>query len=240
MKFFKITMLVAVALLFNLSACQNRGRETSAPINKIPQKNIQLFELTDNSKTGIQFSNKIVENEIFNYLAYDAIHQGGGVAVIDVNNDDLMDLFFTGNMSYDALYLNKGNLQFEDISETATINKGQGWSTRVAVADVNNDGWQDIYVCKFLLEDHLVRKNQLFINNGNLTFTESAEKYGIADMGYGINANFFDYNKDGWLDLYVANQPPNHKNIKDKMKGKINYVLPINYSKTTVMEPFLT
>ena len=224
MKVFKIAMLVIVAMFFHLTACQNEKSNTSSNDYQTQQKDIQLFELTDNNQTGIQFNNKLVENEIFNFMTYDAIYQGGGVGIIDVNNDGLKDIFFTGNMTMDALYLNKGNLQFEDISAKANINKGNGWSSGVAIADVNNDGWEDIYITKFLLDEHTVRKNQLFINNGDLTFTESAEKYGIADMGFGINATFFDYDKDGWLDLYIANQPPNHKSIKDQMKGKINYV----------------
>ncbi len=223
MKVFKTTILIISTLLLGLTACQNEQDKSSSTINQTPANDIKLFELKSSAQTGIVFQNVVVENEQINFLIYEGVHQGGGVATADFNNDGLMDLFFTGNMSLDQLYINKGNWKFEDISESANINKGTGWSYGVAVADVNNDGWLDIYVSKFLVDDPETLKNQLFINNGDLTFTESAEKYGIADTGYGVNANFFDYNKDGWLDLYVANQPPNNSAYKKKNKGKINY-----------------
>ncbi len=219
MNFFKIPTLVIVTLFLSLASCQQDEKDSST-INQTRAKNIKLFELKTSAQTGITFNNTITETEQINNLIYDAVHQGGGVAAADFNNDGMIDLFFTGNMSLDRLYINKGNLKFEDITNTANVNKGDNWSTGVAVADVNNDGWMDIYVCKFLLENVEQRKNHLYINNGDLTFTESAEKYGIADIGYGINANFFDYDKDGWLDLYIANQPPNHAAVKKQLKGK--------------------
>ncbi len=223
MNIFKITIPVIATLLICFSACQDKEKNNTSKINQTPSKDLPLFELKNSAQTGVAFRNVVEENERINFLIYEGVHQGGGVATADFNNDGLTDLFFTGNMSLDQLYINKGNWKFEDISEKANINKGTGWSYGVAVADVNNDGWLDIYVSKFLVDDRETLKNQLYINNGNLTFTESAEKYGVADTGYGVNANFFDYDKDGWLDLYVANQPPSNSTYKKENNGKRNY-----------------
>ncbi len=129
-------------------------------------------------------------------------------------------------MVNDQLYLNKGALKFENISNSAGILQNTEWSTGVYMVDINADGWLDIYVCKFLFDEWTLRKNKLYINNGDaqkdgkVTFTEQAEKYGIADAGYSISANFFDYDNDGDLDLYVANQPPNSTKGKKAMNGK--------------------
>src|SRR6478736_7454308 len=167
-----------------------------------------LFELLPSDKTGIEFSNTILESDSFNIFDYDYIYNGGGVAVADFNNDGLQDIFFTGNMVPNKLYLNKGEMEFDDVSDEAQVNVKGKWNTGVVVVDINNDGWQDIYVCATKHEDSLKRANMLFLNKGTgkgkvPVFEEVAEQYGIADKGHSLMAAFFDYDRDGDLDLYV-------------------------------------
>ena len=157
------------------------------------------------SRSGIDFNNELIENDTLNYTKFPYMYMGGGVSVGDINNDGLDDIFFTGNLVANKLYLNKGNLKFEDISSTAGVTGNHQWFTGSTMADVNNDGWLDIYVCvsaKYQPSDNL-----LFINNHDNTFTESAKAYGINDKSSSVQATFFDYNNDGLLDLYVANYP---------------------------------
>jgi hypothetical protein len=157
------------------------------------------------SRTGIHFLNELVENDTLNYTKFPYMYMGGGVSVGDINNDGLDDIFFTGNLVACKLYLNKGNMKFEDISSVAGVTGNHQWFTGSTMADVNNDGWLDIYVCvsaKYQPSDNL-----LFINNHDNTFTESAKAYGINDKSSSVQATFFDYNNDGFLDLYVANYP---------------------------------
>ena len=137
---------------------------------------IKLFEKVPSSHSGITFNNELIENFIFNHIRYDVVYQGAGVAVGDINNDGLPDFYITGNMVHDKLYLNKGDMKFEDISVKARIGLEEKWSTGVTMADVNNDGLLDIYVCKYLMDDPVKRENVLYINNGNLTFTDRARE----------------------------------------------------------------
>lgn len=167
-----------------------------------------LFKLKSSRSTSIDFNNYIPDDPNFNILTYEYIYNGGGIAVADFDNDGLQDVFFSGNMVPNKLYLNKGNLKFKDITETAGIGAKDQWSTGVAVADINNDGWQDIYVCASALSFEKDLKNMLFINNGLNedgvpTFTNKAEEYGVADDGHSMNAVFIDYDNDNDLDLYV-------------------------------------
>lgn len=162
-----------------------------------------LFQLQDASRTGIDFENKLRYDAAFNIFTYRNFYQGGGVAAGDINNDGLPDLFFTGNQVDNRLYLNKGNFQFEDITAKAGIHKTGKWSTGVCMADVNGDGWLDIYVCNSGTVKGDSRHNELYINNHNGTFTERAAEYGIADGGYSTHAAFFDYDHDGDLDLFL-------------------------------------
>ncbi|MCR9290380.1 MAG: VCBS repeat-containing protein [Bacteroidetes bacterium] len=203
-------------LLFCFLSCSISEKDSFETTNL--SEDTPYFTLLNPSETGIHFNNKLEDEAEVNYMTHDGTYQGAGVGVGDINNDGLPDIYFSGNKVPDKLYLNKGNMQFEDITESAGLGEKRGWSTGVTFADVNNDGWMDIYVCKFLLDNAKLLTNQLFINNGDKTFTEQAKKYGIDDKGYSITANFFDYNKDGFLDLYVANQPPNSREYKNYFK----------------------
>ena len=165
----------------------------------------ETFVKISPSRSGIDFTNELIENDTLNYTKFPYMYMGGGVSVGDINNDGLDDIFFTGNLVANKLYLNKGNMKFEDISSTAGVTGNHQWFTGSTMADVNNDGWLDIYVCvsaKYQPSDNL-----LFINNHDNTFTESAKAYGINDKSSSVQATFFDYNNDGLLDLYVANYP---------------------------------
>ena len=184
MKNIFLTLLVISAL-----SCSN---DTSINTQVIDTSEVELFEVLPSSTTGIEFSNIITESPKFNYVQYDVIFNGGGVALADFNNDDLVDIYFTGNQVRDALYLNKGNMQFEDISVASGIAQNELWSSSVSIGDVNGDGFLDIYVCKYLLPNENSRKNVLYINNGDMTFEDKAEEYGVADMGYSTSATFFD------------------------------------------------
>ena len=168
------------------------------------KKESPLFKLLSPEETGIRFANDIHENDSVNLLDYEYVYNGGGVAVIDVNVDGLPDLFFSGNMVPSRLYVNQGDLKFSDITQTAGISAAN-WATGVAVADVNADGYPDIYVCSAGNLSEKGRANLLYINNRDNTFTETAAAYGVADTGYSTMAAFLDYDLDGDLDLYVVN-----------------------------------
>ncbi|MGB3850161.1 MAG: VCBS repeat-containing protein [Tunicatimonas sp.] len=173
-----------------------------------------LFRPLSAEQSGVDFANTIVEDDTFNMVDFFYIYNGGGVAMGDINNDSLPDLFFTGNMVEDRLYLNTGPgvaaFGFKDISQAAGI-QSAGWSTGVTMVDINADGWLDIYVCRSGNYPAKRRRNQLWINNGVdqatqlPTFTEAAHDYGIADTSYTTQAAFFDYDRDGDLDLYLLN-----------------------------------
>ncbi|MCW5517202.1 VCBS repeat-containing protein [Muriicola sp. Z0-33] len=165
----------------------------------------KLFTLMDPDDTGIKFKNLLKETEQFNVLEYGYLYNGGGVSIGDLNNDSLPDIYFTGNMVGSRLYINQGGMEFKEIAEEAGVFAEGLWNTGTTMADVNADGLLDIYVCRSAAKDPQKRKNLLFINNGDLTFTEKAADYGIDDSGYSTQGAFFDYDKDGDLDLYVLN-----------------------------------
>jgi len=163
-----------------------------------PKKQDTLFQLLDD--TGIKFVNEVIDGKKENSFLFRNFYNGGGVAIGDINNDGLPDVFLTSNMGNNKLFLNKGNFKFEDISKSAGIIEDDKWNTGVVFADVNGDGWLDIYVCS---SGHMPtgnRKNKLYINNHNNTFTESAAKYGLDISAYTTQVSFFDYDGDGDLD----------------------------------------
>jgi hypothetical protein len=185
----------------------------------------QRFRLLEPDESGVRFVNRLRETAEFNYFTYPFIYFGGGAATGDLNNDGLPDLFLTSNMEFDALYLNRsapgqGGLKFEDITQAAGVAGLFGrWTTGVTMADVNNDGYLDMYVSVAGPNAPAERKNLLYVNNGPArngvpTFTEQAEAYGIADEGHSIQSAFFDYDNDGDLDLYVGNYPPSGFGMK--------------------------
>jgi hypothetical protein len=164
-----------------------------------------LFTLMEDSHTGITFSNDLTETDSLNMIEYLYFNNGGGVAAGDINNDGLVDLFFSASQLPNKLYLNKGEFVFEDISDHAGVEGKGDWSTGVTMADVNGDGWLDIYVCQVGDYKGLKGKNQLFINKGDLTFTDKAAEFGLDFSGFSTQAAFFDYDLDGDLDLYLLN-----------------------------------
>ena len=172
-------------------ACKNSGSH-------------KLFTKLDPRKSGIQFSNNLVYNDSLTVLEFEYMFNGAGVAFLDINNDSLQDVILSGNMVPCKLFLNKGNLEFEDITDKAGF-KTTGWSYGISVVDINQDGFQDVYICKAgsRKTSPADMRNVFFINNGNNTFTESAAKMGLAEEGYDIHAAFFDYDKDGDLDMYL-------------------------------------
>jgi enediyne biosynthesis protein E4 len=165
----------------------------------------QLFSLLNNRKTHIDFVNKVDYTEQFNTYTYRNFYNGAGVGLGDFNNDGLPDIYFCGNIAGNKLYINKGNFVFDDVTQKAGVACSGSWSTGVSIADVNGDGWLDIYVCKSGEPNGKNRHNELFINNGDLTFTEKAVEYGLADVGLSNHAAFFDYDHDGDLDCYLLN-----------------------------------
>lgn len=164
-----------------------------------------LFARLSEKNTGINFQNTLFEDGPLNVANYIYFYNGGGVAVGDINNDGLQDVLFTGNMVRNRLFLNKGNFKFEDITKQSRVDEMQGWCTGATMADVNGDGKLDIYICRSADINPERRKNLLFINNGDLTFTEKAGEFGLADNGYSTQASFFDYDKDGDLDCFIIN-----------------------------------
>ncbi|HAM09787.1 MAG TPA: RNA-binding protein [Bacteroidales bacterium] len=165
----------------------------------------KLFTALSHKRTGIDFNNIIRENEEFNILDYGYLFNGAGVGIGDINNDGLPDIYFCGNFVESRLYLNKGNFRFEDITNKAGVTGGGNWNTGVSMADINGDGFLDIYVVSSTDGRPRYRKNLLYINNGDLTFKESAAAWGIDDDSYSTHSAFFDYDKDGDLDLFVIN-----------------------------------
>ena len=164
-----------------------------------------VFELVDAADSGVNFENKVVNREDFNIFTYRNFYNGGGVSVGDINNDGLPDIYFTANMGDNKLYLNKGNFKFEDITAKSGVAESMKWSTGVVMVDINADGLLDIYVCNAGYQKGVSQENALYINNGDLTFTESAAKYGLNEDGYTTHAAFFDYDLDGDLDAFILN-----------------------------------
>jgi enediyne biosynthesis protein E4 len=168
-------------------------------------RNEQLFTKLSAAETGINFVNINSESDEENILTYEYFYNGGGVAVGDINNDGLVDVYFSANQGENKLYLNKGNFKFEDITKQAGVSVKSGWCTGVAMVDINNDGYLDIYVSRSGWEHPIFRANVLLINNKDLTFTDKAAAYGLNDDSYSTQASFLDYDKDGDLDMFLLN-----------------------------------
>ncbi|MCB0559839.1 MAG: VCBS repeat-containing protein [Lewinellaceae bacterium] len=164
-----------------------------------------LFTTVDPGQSGVHFSNDLHYTEEYNPYTYRNFYNGGGVALGDINNDGLLDIYFSGNLVSNKLYLNKGNLQFEDITEQAGVACAGVWSSGVNMVDINGDGWLDLYVCKAGKPEGANRHNELFINQGDLTFVEQSKAYGLDITGLSIQSAFFDYDLDGDLDCYLLN-----------------------------------
>ena len=177
-----------------------------------------LFDKIPSANSGVHFFQANYETETDNIFTFEYFYNGGGVATGDINNDGLPDLFFSSNQGENKLYLNKGDFTFEDITTTAGVAAADGWKTGVTMADVNNDGWLDIYVCRSKDSNSARRKNLLFINNRNLTFLEQAQAFGLDDDSYSTQAAFFDADRDGDLDAFILN----HSLIKISNAYKIN------------------
>ncbi len=169
-------------------------------------KQTERFHLLDASQTGIDFSNEIVENDSVNVFQYMNVYTGAGVAVGDINNDGLTDIYFSGNMVSGRLYLNRGNLKFEDITERAGL-LNNSWGTGATMIDIDQDGFLDLYIAVSGGAPQSQRANLLYVNNGDMTFSEKALEYGLADTRQSMHSAFFDYDKDGDLDMYLLVNP---------------------------------
>ena len=190
--FGKKALVYASAGLLGLTACRDKTLFTCLPADK----------------TGITFANRIVENDSINVFDFEYTYNGAGVGVGDFNNDSLPDVFFAGNQVSNRLFINKGDLQFQDVTPQAGVAVANRWCTGVSIVDINADGWNDVYVCVSVSKSPERRRNLLFINQkttpgGVPTFREMAAEYGLADEGHSTSAAFFDYDNDGDLDLYV-------------------------------------
>tara|TARA_R110002033_G_scaffold68856_1_gene120085 strand:- start:5929 stop:9258 length:3330 start_codon:yes stop_codon:yes gene_type:complete len=192
---------MAIMLGIIVNSCESEKKKEAITDNT----NETLFTLTNPTDTGIDFTNSVVNQKDMNIFKYRNFYNGGGVAIGDINNDGLSDVYLTANMAENKLYLNKGNFKFEDISKTAGVEGKKPWSTGVVMVDINQDGFLDIYVCHAGNMEGNNQDNELFINNGDLTFTEKAQDYNLAKTGFTIHASFFDYDKDGDLDAYILN-----------------------------------
>ncbi len=213
-------ILFLLMICISLISCRNdQSGSTQKP----------LFSVLSKKRTGIDFVNQLEYSEQFNTYTYRNFYNGAGVGIGDFNNDGLPDLYFCGNMVENKLYLNKGNFVFEDITSKAGVGCTGSWSTGVSIADVNGDGWLDLYICKSGDPNSRNRRNELFINNGNLTFSEKAAEYGLSEMGLSNHASFFDYDRDGDLDCYLLNNSfqsvteydikPDQRMIRDTLGG---------------------
>lgn len=191
---------LCIGFLVLLAACGGENQEVAAP-----EATPTLFTLLPPDSTGVKFENRVENQKNFNIFKYRNFYNGGGVALGDINNDGLTDIFLTGNMVPNRLYLNKGDFRFEDISEKAGVLGNKPWSTGVTMADVNADGWLDIYVSNAGNMEGNNHDNDLYINNGDLTFTEKAAEFNLAKTGFSTHASFFDYDLDGDLDAYILN-----------------------------------
>ncbi|WOD44160.1 VCBS repeat-containing protein [Hwangdonia lutea] len=217
--------LVIVFLSMFIVSCK---KESDKKTHQLENASVTLFTEISPNESGLNFINEIPESSAMNSMVYEYFYNGGGVAVGDINNDGLPDIYFTSNLKDNKLYLNKGDFKFEDITDKAKVKGSFGWTTGVTMVDINADGWLDIYVCKSGKGKAKNRQNELFVNNKNGTFTEAAATYGLNFSGYSTQAAFFDFDKDGDLDMFLlnhnvtpinTNNPENYKTKEDEFVG---------------------
>ncbi|CAL66005.1 VCBS repeat-containing protein [Christiangramia forsetii] len=205
----KSSILKVIFFIFSIGifiSCAFDDKEKNDENQALNEQNEKtLFTLMSSKETNVNFFNEVKNSPNFNIFKYRNFYNGGGVAIGDINNDGLPDIYLTANMKPNKLYLNKGNFTFEDISKSAGIEGSKPWSTGVNMVDINQDGLLDIYVSNAGNMEGDNHNNDLFINNGNLTFTEKASEYNLAETGFSTHASFFDYDKDGDLDAYILN-----------------------------------
>ena len=214
-----LNCLTATCCLLLLLACQE---DSSTSVKYNEATSFQLFQQVAPDHSNVDFENGIIENNRINILNYLYYYNGSGVAVGDINQDGLPDIYFGATTNKNKLYINKGNLQFEDITSPAGVEGDFGITAGVSFIDINNDGWLDIYICKSGDQSERYRTNQLFVNNGNLTFSERAKEYGLDDTSFSNQAYFFDMDQDGDLDMYLVNHPVDWPNINKIMTGDQN------------------
>lgn len=207
--FYPFSLGVLAGLAF--FSCKTEEKESTSP----------LFDLLSSEQTGIAFTNQLTSSQENNIIEYLYFYNGGGVAAGDIDQDGLIDLYFTGNQVPNKLYLNKGNFQFEDITESAGVSGDGGWSTGVTMADVNGDGLLDIYVCQVGNYGSIEGKNKLYLNQGKGKFQESAAAYGLDFRGFSTHSVFFDYDRDGDLDLYLLNHNVKSPEVFAKAENRL-------------------
>ncbi len=200
----RIITLYIIFVIIGLLGCDEKSSDSQKIINQTTTSHT-FFQLLDSTTTGVNFSNEVIDQPTFNILTYRNFYNGGGVAIGDVNNDGLPDLYFTANQLPNRLFINTGNFQFEDVTDRAGVAGAKAWSTGASMADINGDGYLDIYVCNSGDVSGEGKENELFMNNGDGTFSEQAQAYGLDNAGYSTQASFFDYDGDGDLDCYLLN-----------------------------------
>jgi enediyne biosynthesis protein E4 len=203
---------ITAAIGIAMASCQSSKEEK--------KEEAPLFKKLNASNTNIQFNNRILQNDSLNILDYLYYYNGGGIGAGDINNDGKTDLYFVSNRGENKLYLNQGNMKFKDITQEAGVAGKANWKTGVAMADVNGDGWLDIYVSVIGNYKGLVGKNELYINQKNGTFVEKAQEYGLDFKGFSTQASFFDYDKDGDLDCYILTHAVHSVSSYDRVSAR--------------------
>ncbi|RZV65476.1 MAG: RNA-binding protein [Flavobacteriaceae bacterium] len=218
-----------ILLIISFFSCKENSEKSGELNNEGSDSSEYLLSLLPNEATNVHFFNSVVETYEANYLNYEFIYNGSGVAVGDLNNDGLEEIYFGGNSTDDKLYLNEGNFKFKDISSVLGLENLKGWTTGINMVDINADGLLDIYVCRSgPSKINTERANKLFINKGDLEFVESARTFGLDKTTHSIQSAFFDHDRDGDLDMYLLNHPtPGFKpkkfttHIEEVKSGKI-------------------
>jgi hypothetical protein len=221
-------LLTIVSFFIFCSETKTEKTQNLQETNISENKTTPLFSIIPSEQSGVNFTNYNKENNDYNYYAYEYFYNGGGVATADFNNDGLLDIVFTANMAPNKLYINKGNFTFQDVTQKANINSNeQDWCTGITIVDINNDGYQDIFISRsgwFENDQEEKLSNLLFVNNKDLTFTEQSKEYGFTDMSRSTQACFFDIDNDGDLDMYLINNPKEHTKTREYKDGTIKLV----------------